>query len=399
LGDSSILKGYVIFLKKVFPTAEITLMTTLYEQFNIHSVEIKKHPFVINRYLPRPLILFQVVYSVYLRLILYSFFKNRNNQGHFDIVIFAQANAIKAEGELLDSFYHLLTVVLAKLTFKAPLIVGPTSVIGSFRSRTLKFLIRSVYNRTDAILLRDFRSKDIVLGIGIKPEKIHYFPDLSFLIPPSKLPDYILNEEGLPKDLPLVAVIPNMIMSNRSVVGTCKRFKYNDYVVMIAQFVDWLIQSKQCRVLLVPFQVFRKQEDEKICRDIAEHIEQKAFVFSVCGRYEPEEMKGLFSLCSLVFTSRLHPGLFAVSVGTPVIMLVPDSRASRILDEAQNCGCSIITIDNVSIRSTQILLEYLKKRTNTLWGRSFLNCDTSSKFQQGADIFLKLSHLYNCKNE
>jgi len=370
LGDLAILIGYIRFLSDAFPMSEITLAHSIAENLIVPGAFIRKHPFIPINKAPRLVVAFgsfmALIYHI-IRCFCYDFlglFSRQSNNPYrkYDLIINAHGSSIKGERELFDGIYQAIHTLFLKLIFKAPIIIGPTTVVGPFKSRMYKLVIKLVYSKVSVIFVREDISKRYLKEIGIPDDKVHFIHDMSFWLTscsPDRVKE-IFEIENLPRDRSLVAVIPNYMYRWPN-----KNFRLRDgyklYIENMAKFIDWLIQTKHYAVLLIPFQLLEGKEDEKTCQDIMELVGNKDLVTIIKGKYLPQEIKGLLALCEMVVSCRLHPGLFAVSVGTPFIIMAMDpQRAVGIIGKiGRKCGF-IVSVEDIT--NSQELLILLKEK-------------------------------------
>lgn len=378
LGDLAILKGHVKFLKKIFPDIEITLAHSVFEQLNIPGILLRKHPFKPSSQASTLVIAFSsfvAMLSHLLRRLFYdfvnAFHKELDNPyNRYDLIIDAHAGTIKGgEHMLLEGIYNAISMFFTTLIFKAPVIAGPTSAMGPFRSKMYKFILRSIYSRVEMIFIRENISKNYLRDIGIPEHKICFLFDMGFWLDPCspKRVEEILELENLSPDKPLVAIIPN------TAIHTCgfskikgKKEKYEAYIQGMVGLIHYIRQEIQCTVLLVPFQRYGGMADEKVCQDIVELVGDRESVIYLERSYAPEEIKDLLGYCDVVVSCRLHPGIFAISMRTPVIMIAGDrQRANGIIGEIGQQDECIICIQD--IKDSQEFLSVLEEKVTYVW--------------------------------
>ena len=189
-------------------------------------------------------------------------------------------------------------------------------------------LFRNIFNRMDAITVREPMGLQVLRDLGVKKEAA-LFADPRFVLDPAS-PDEardILVEEGVDPEQPIIAITTRHL--HQSVPGWVKRsHQYaehwadnaNEVMSRIVAFLGGLGQ-----LVLIPMHP-SYTDDLEMAALINRHLGEKPGLKILSRRYDSRVVMGLISQCELLFASRLGSAIFATVTGTPVVAIAYEPR-------------------------------------------------------------------------
>ena len=186
-------------------------------------------------------------------------------------------------------------------------------------------VMKGILSKTDAVLVRDPLSFDVLRRIGVPNARLTADPALLF-------PELHQEARGRPAPGELrVSVFVNEWFVTRSVVPdpvSWQRFKNR-----MAECVDGLIERYGATVRFVPMQVTDSGEDDRtVAREIAGLTRNRGLIEVREERVSANELLGLISGSNLVISMRLHSLILATALGVPALAIEYQSKVKRFSD-------------------------------------------------------------------
>lgn len=330
-GDYAILKGMLVAIKHELCDISISSLSLTPELDSSLEGEVNFLPTIppsINSF-------GEAIISIYtsLAFILVAFFRRlfgmtlvflipRGYRGVMETFLDADAVIGRSIDQLSDifgslvlwrSFYQIcLGIILRKPMMLYAQTIGPIrgSLLGKLNRAILVFLLKKV----QIITLREPVSKRFLKSLGI--DNTILTADPSFLLDPSSssLIRNLLLKHGVGCDkAPLVCIVPRhvtKVMINR----------YNQFLDILGQIADYLIQKHGYFIILVP-QSYKKDYDNDFVamKRLYKKIRNNDSVLVLLEVLNPSELKGIIKAADIVISSRALSTNFAISVATPVI--------------------------------------------------------------------------------
>ena len=212
--------------------------------------------------------------------------------------------------------YYLFILGLAQLLGKKTFIysqgIGP---INSPRNRRLTALI---LRRASGIVVRDDKSRTLLLDIGVPEELIHVTADPVIRV---KKPDIaqgleILAREGCPKE------------GGKLTIGWAVKSRKPDprFYEEIQKCILWLKEEYGADSVLIPF---FHDEDLSVCEAIAAALEGQ--VGCLRQKYLSEEMLSIIGSMDVLVGVRLHSLIYAAVMGVPMLGISYDPKVGSFL--------------------------------------------------------------------
>jgi len=238
-----------------------------------------------------------------------------------DITICVPGNSLYHSGRFGLAYFFSLYSLAYSVILGKPLYILPQS-IGPLKYPWEKLYMRWVLNRTQLIQVREPITKQDLIRIKVRPERIKLLPDLAFLQNPIDRPhaSEVLLKYGihLPADGPLLGV---------SVINWQAQYqqyqKQSIYEDAIARLIQWHLAQNRGKVIFFP-QVTgpsKSEDDREPARRIIALIpdELKQSVIQIVDRLNASTLKGVYGLCDGFVGTRMHANIFALGMGIPVL--------------------------------------------------------------------------------
>jgi len=240
-------------------------------------------------------------------------------------------------GDSFSDIYGLRRFVLMFLHKWLVLLAGKKLVMlpqtyGPFNRRLVRVLARYILRRCSALWSRDKQSMEYLralLGEKLNAEKVHFCPDVAFVLDSREPPESVLSE------------ITAIRKKHRLVVGfNISGLLYHggytrdnmfglrvDYPHLVGKLLDYFMSLDNSAVILVPH-VFPRDDasvesDPAACRRIFERFAPtyQGRLVMLQDRLDQGQVKYVIGQCDFFLGSRMHSCIAALSQGIPAIGL------------------------------------------------------------------------------
>ena len=255
--------------------------------------------------------------------------------------------------------YYLFILRLAQLLGKQTFIysqgIGPISTPRNRR------LTASILRRADGIVVRDAKSRDLLLEIGVPEQLVHVTADPVIRVkkPDPALGLQILEREGCMK------------REGRLTVGwAVKARKPNrEFLQEVYRCILWLREEFGADSVLIPFFY---DEDVGACEDVARRLEGKAGCLR--QKYLSEETLSIIGCMDVLVGVRLHSLIYAAVMGVPMIGVSYDPKVDSFLASIERP--THFTVENFTLEGFQsAFAETIRDREKI--------CDTTARCLEG----------------
>ena len=216
--------------------------------------------------------------------------------------------------------YYLFLLRLAQLLGKRTFIYSQG--IGPISGRRNRRYTAYVLSRADGIVVRDGKSRDLLLELGVPEGLIHVTADpvLRVRAPGPELGRNILAEEGCPRQ------------EGRLTVGwAVKSRKPNkDFLREVEKCILWLREEYGADSVLIPF---FHDEDVGICQAVAARLAGQAGCLR--KKHLSEETLSIIGCMDVLVGVRLHALIYAAVMGVPMIGISYDPKVDSFLASIQ----------------------------------------------------------------
>ncbi|MDE7218026.1 MAG: polysaccharide pyruvyl transferase CsaB [Oscillospiraceae bacterium] len=232
--------------------------------------------------------------------------------------------------------YYLFILRLAQLLGKRTFIysqgIGP--IAGKRNRRYTAFVL----SRTDGIVVRDGKSRDLLLELGVPGGLIHVTADpvIRVKTPGPELGLQILAEEGCPRR-----------EGHLTVGWAVKSRKPNkSFLQEVEKCILWLREEYGADSVLIPF---FHDEDVGICQAVAEHLDGQAGCLR--KKHLSEETLSIIGCMDVLVGVRLHSLIYAAVMGVPMIGVSYDPKVESFLSSIQRPAH--LTVENFTLAAFQ----------------------------------------------
>ena len=212
--------------------------------------------------------------------------------------------------------YYLFILRLAQLLGKQTFIYSQG--IGPITAPRNRRLTASVLRRADGIVVRDARSRDLLLEIGVPERLVHVTADPVIRVKKAELElgREILAREGCPRN------------GDRLTVGWAVKARKPDkpFLREVERCILWLREEYGADSVLIPF---FHDEDVCVCQAVAEHLEGQAGCLR--KKYLSEETLSIIGCMDVLVGVRLHSLIYAAIMGVPMIGISYDPKVDSFL--------------------------------------------------------------------
>ena len=253
--------------------------------------------------------------------------------------------------------YYLFILRLAQLLGKQTFIysqgIGPISTPRNRR------LTASILRRADGIVVRDAKSRDLLLEIGVPGQLVHVTADPVIRV---KRPDpaqglRILEREGCPKERLTVGWAVKARKPNR------------EFLQEVYRCILWLREEYGADSVLIPFFY---DEDVGVCEDVARRLKGKAGCLR--QKYLSEETLSIIGCMDVLVGVRLHSLIYAAVMGVPMIGVSYDPKVDSFLASIERP--THFTVENFTLEGFQsAFAETIRDREKI--------CDTTARCLEG----------------
>ncbi len=206
-----------------------------------------------------------------------------------------------------------------------------TQSLGPFNKHRNRKFIKQIFNNAFLIFLRDNRSKDNLISIGVKKRKCHVTADAAFA-----LSDKSRIEKAKVTDVNFIK--PSIAISVRD----WRKFEKSDSELGMANYLDavketciYLSKKYDARItFLSTCQGIEEYwaDDSKIAREVFNMIpgEYRESIDIVNCHHSPEQLMHELTNYDFVISTRLHMSIMSLNVGVPVIPIAYEFKTKEL---------------------------------------------------------------------
>lgn len=274
-----------------------------------------------------------------------------------DLVVAVSGNQFFSSGRFGWPLLAIAMSVELAAVFKKPAYIMPQS-IGPLRTWWERQLLYGSYAPARKIYIRDLQSMHLAQFIHLPADRVQFVPDPAFTLQPASVDEarVILQRYGYRPDMPAIGV--TVIASMPSYLDPDKIDNYYDSV---ADALSELIKKHKVHVFFF-YQVSgpSPHEDDRIATD--EVIERmsvdKSSVHLVKEILSPAQLKACYGCMDAFLASRLHSGIFSLSMGVPTVFVGYLTKTRGVL-EALGLQQNLLELDNLTKNSLSLQVESL----------------------------------------
>jgi colanic acid/amylovoran biosynthesis protein len=352
-GDAAIVLALVSEIRRVFPDAELTLLSTDVEHdTERYGAPVSSSLMWILFSSIKDLPLLKRLYESVLRMFGLLFFLvacrlgarprwllrgelkdmvNRMNDA--DMIIACGGGYLCTADSSPRSLLLLLGMCLSFLTghyLGKPVYLYSQS-IGPVRDRLARALVKFSLNRVDLIEVREDISMRYVESLGIRKQFVRT-ADPAFLLKGRHQPAPIKLE---PAPLQVGLTVRKWFSSEERLMG---------YVGIIARLIDYLVVEYEARITYIP-QVIANgfgDDDRLVAQKLQQEVTHKDRFAVLTDDLHPFELIDLCSQMDIFVGTRMHSNIFTLLSDVPVVAIKYEHKTQGIMD---GLGVGDMTID------------------------------------------------------
>lgn len=294
--------------------------------------------------------------------------KTKNMYDEYDLVLDMSSDMLN---EYYGTVYPIFSLFQLELILrcKKPVVVCPAS-IGPFKNRLLKRWVSSVLSKTDLVIAREETTLDFLKEVGVPEKKIYFAADLAFLFEPvaqSRSEEIVSSLGIIRSDRPLIGVATSSEIYRYCFPEISEaQGKYDEYVKLMAEATDFIIERFDVDVIFIPHFVFPDEfvKNDKIAsKDIYSKVRNKERVKLLLDDYRADEVKGVIGLCDMLVSCRMHAAIAGTSSGVPTVALSFGHKFHSVLGKMLGQSKYIVKTDD----AYSTVLENLKQTVADAW--------------------------------
>jgi polysaccharide pyruvyl transferase WcaK-like protein len=250
-------------------------------------------------------------------------------------VICGGGGLFQDDDSLIKMPYWGLRIVLMRLF--CPCIIGYSLGVGPLRAWSSKAFARLAFVVMDRISVRDPRA--FATAQPLTGKTVQLLPDPALLLPPAsrETARQWLQDNGVDLGSQLLIgftarrwfssryrLIPNRITSRLrrdNIAGTPEGTRF---ISLLAEALDEVARKHNAQVLFLPTYNVPHEGDDRLCEQIGKEMSWKHTV--VLRTDDPGLYKGIVRELAVMVAGRMHPAIFAASVGTPFVALAYNQK-------------------------------------------------------------------------
>ena len=222
-------------------------------------------------------------------------------------------------------------------------VVACSTTIGPFDNTFSRSIAKFTLNRITGITAREEDTIKYLQELKVK-SAIKTVADLAFLVEssPKAAVEATLQKAGVDTRKPIFGLAPSQIVAKRNRGSETAGEKYEAYISAMADIVDKMAK-KGCEVVILCQTTSQKYDDSVVAARIKDKSQYKPAIFDNRS-YSPQIIKGIMQRCEIVFSSKLHSAIFAISEGTPTVTIAYAPKVYSIIGDMLHLPNSLVEI-------------------------------------------------------
>ena len=224
------------------------------------------------------------------------------------------------------SLIYYLSIIFTGVCFRKKVFLYAQG-IGPVRHRWVRWILRFVLNRVNAITVRDDESKGFLERLGVKNDIYCTADAVLSLVPTSLAPGKaILHRNHIPQ--------------NKKIIGISIRRWMNtsEWMERLKLYMKCMNKNNEYNFVFIPMQF---PEDYQTAKDFCDDFPN---VYILPESYDTEELMSLIGNLDLLIGIRLHALIFAALMHIPFIGISYDPKIDNFLQSAKQTA--IFSIEN-----------------------------------------------------
>lgn len=371
-GDAAIVLGILKIIRKLYPLAQITVMTpTPNEDAKYYSKYGAATHTQLYNYFGRNTTKFFYMFFFLFKMSYYLIWTKfkflpipRTNK--ITLKLYQQSNLIiscsggRLGGKKISPIFNsLIPIYFAKKMGKKVFVCAQS--IEPFKNKIVKKLTRLVLNTVNLITVREEFSYEVVKSLNMKTP-CHLTADLAFLLDSDSLETgkLLLIKEGVPMNNKLKIGIT---VTEWRIPDSNSELKNIQFIKTIIDILERLLKEKKPILIFFPQVIIPKKEDDRLLsNEIKNQIDSslRENVFILRKNYSPHQLKAMMGNMDIFIGKRLHSCIFALAMHVPSIIIGYEKKAWGIM---KMLGYQDFVV-NVNSLNVQSVIETITKILN-----------------------------------
>ncbi|MFX0196024.1 MAG: polysaccharide pyruvyl transferase family protein [Candidatus Hodarchaeota archaeon] len=252
-----------------------------------------------------------------------------------DLILCGGGGLFQDDSSLVKMPYWAFRIAFIRLFYKK--VIGYSLGVGPLRCASSRLFARLAFACMDQISVRDPEAKKT--SERLTPKPIYILPDPALILPPSSEEEAyrILEQNTVPIDgSPLVGVAirrwfhhsPTLIPHKYAVKYHLKKIpgkeKYKRMTSLLAEVFDRMADEYRAYIVFMPTYNVAHEADYRICEEVIGKM--KSCRTSLIQITDPRLYKAITGRLSVMLGGRMHPAVFSVGMGTPIVGLAYNQK-------------------------------------------------------------------------
>lgn len=371
-GDAALLSVLISDLKRVFPNANIAILSMdnikedevfdecrvynsfshhIFYQFRNKGAKLIYASFVIGATIIWSVVSRYAKYDIWLPTYLRRIVRMYRDA---DLIVPVGGGYIRGKNGVMSTAslgVTLHSLVIGNILDK-PTVIYPQSV-GPFAGKIQLNMAKSVLKKVKLIVVREDISLSLLKEMGISRNVIRSI-DSGFVFK-SHVKKDLRRELGIPDQRIVVGVtVRKWLPKDRQ-----KRFEKE-----LAKFIDGIIRNNSAFVVFIP-QVtseFHEDDDRVASQDVWKHIKNKDNAVVLMDRFDHKTIKAMYDSLDLMVGNHFHSVIFSLTSFVPSIAIEYEHKTSGIMRDLALDKWVVKMEDVTSEKLEKLFIELLSSR-------------------------------------
>ena len=348
-GDEAAQRGMIAGIKRFIPEAQFVVLTNspqglcLPEQVKVYqtfSAMNRRFPFFHFPFIAVWMLLRKCGIRLSFLNRVYPAFARLEEIADADIVLSCPGGPYIGElyrsHEITEHLFHLW---IARFFKKPMMMYGPS--MGPFTCKWRNYIRRGLLNRVQIITLRDPISREYLKQLNLAKPVIHVTADSAFQydieISPEQIPELMISQKIIPTDshdntTPLIGFTPAGARWNFKNMPDAKQ-RQDNYIRLMARMLDYLVNARQCRIVIFP-QLYGRNTDMPLINRIIEKTTHSESIRIVSDTLDSDQQQALISQMDLMIGNRYHSVIFALKHAVPTVCIAYEHKSEGVMQQA-----------------------------------------------------------------
>jgi colanic acid/amylovoran biosynthesis protein len=260
-------------------------------------------------------------------------------------------------GVLIVGWRYLVAIFLNKKFIIFPQTLGP------YNKKFSKIVSKYIINRSSLTFTRERISYNYLNENFSLTEKSHKFAiDTAFFLPSEPLTD--VYNDYFNESNKVVGLSVSQSIAKYSTQGNPeeKEIVLNNYVDIMKEFIEYLVNEKNYKVILVPHvtDTINNRHDDRIMQSMIINLLDTKInekVFSITEDLPAIKLKSIIARCDYFVGSRMHASIASLSTSVPTIVI---AYSKKYLGIMSHFGMEDFVFDVTTLSYDDLIDKFIK---------------------------------------